>query len=105
MPHWHTRSMTGRSPTLNAECPEGFIEINPEDANKLGVSGDDLVEVSSRRGKIRTKARVTDKIKPGIVFMPFHFAEGAANRLTNSALDPVAKIPELKVCAVSVRAL
>jgi len=105
MSQWHTRSMTGRSPTLDAEFPEGFVEINPEDARKLGISDKDIVEVSSRRGKIQTKARVTDKVTPGVIFMPFHFAEQAANRLTNPALDPIAKIPELKVCAAAVRPL
>lgn len=105
MSQWHTRSMTGRSPALNAEFPEGFVEINPEDARKLGISDTDIVEVSSRRGKIQTKARVTDKVAPGVIFMPFHFAEQAANRLTNPALDPIAKIPELKVCAAAVRPL
>jgi len=81
------------------------VEINPEDARKLGISDTDVVEVSSRRGKIQTKARVTDKVTPGVIFMPFHFAEQAANRLTNPALDPIAKIPELKVCAAAVRPL
>ena len=100
---WHTRSMTGRSPALDSEFPEGFLEINPQDAKKLGISDEDLVEVSSRRGEIQTKAYVTDKIKPGVIYMPFHFAERAANRLTNPALDPIAKIPEFKVCAVRVK--
>lgn len=99
---WHTRSMTGRSPALDSEFPEGFLEINPQDAKKLGIGDEDLVEVSSRRGKIQTRAYVTDKIKPGVIYMPFHFAERAANRLTNPALDPIAKIPEFKVCAVRV---
>jgi len=103
MSQFHTRSMTGRSPTLDSEFPEGFLEINPDDATKLGINDGDLVEVSSRRGKIQTKARVTDKVKPGIVYAPFHFAERAANRLTNSAIDPIAKIPELKVCAVAIK--
>ncbi len=100
---WHTRSMTGRSPTLNAEFPEGFVEINPEDAAKLGIKDKDLVEVSSRRDKIQTRARVTDKVTPGVVYMPFHYAEAPANKLTNPALDPIAKIPELKVCAVAIK--
>ena len=103
MSQFHTRSMTGRSPALDSEFPEGFLEINPHDATKLGINDGDLVEVSSRRGKIQTKARVTDKVRPGIVYAPFHFAERAANRLTNSAIDPVAKIPELKVCAVAIK--
>ena len=105
MSQFHTRSMTGRSPTLDSESPEGFLEINPEDAARLSINDEDLVEVSSRRGKIETKARVTEKVKPGTVYLPFHFAEAAANRLTNPVVDPVAKIPEFKVCAVAVRSL
>jgi formate dehydrogenase alpha subunit len=103
MSQFHTRSMTGRSPTLDSESPEGFLEINPEDATRLGINDEDWVEVSSRRGRIETKARVTDKVKPGTVYLPFHFAEAAANRLTNPVVDPVAKIPEFKVCAVAIR--
>ena len=99
---WHTRSMTGRSPTLDSEFPEGFLEINPEDAKRLGINNEDLVEVSSRRGLIQTRAHITDRIESGVVFLPFHFAESAANRLTNPALDPIAKIPEFKVCAVAI---
>ncbi len=102
---WHTRSMTGRSPTLDSEFPEGFVEINPEDAQRLGISNGEIVKVSSRRGEIQAKARVTEKINPGVVFIPFHFAERAANRLTNPALDPIAKIPEFKVCAVNIKAV
>lgn len=105
MSQWHTRSMTGRSPTLNAEFPEGYVEINPEDARKLGISDKDWVEISTRRGKIQSKARVTDKVAPEIIFMPFHFAEEAANRLTSRAVDPIAKIPEFKVCAAAIRAV
>jgi formate dehydrogenase alpha subunit len=101
--HYHTRSMTGRSPSLDSEMPEGHLEINPLDAAKLGIVDGDVVVVSSRRGAIETKAFVTEQVGEGVVFMPFHFAEGAANVLTNSALDPVAKIPELKVCAVKIQ--
>ncbi|MBA7560268.1 Formate dehydrogenase H [subsurface metagenome] len=100
---WHTGSMTRRSPALESEFPEAFIEINPGDARELGIKDSEQVEVSSRRGKIQLKALVTDKIKQGIVFIPFHYAESAANVLTNPALDPVAKIPELKVCAVKIQ--
>lgn len=103
MSQWHSRSMTGRSPTLNAESPEGYVEINPDDARKLGVADRAMVEVRSRRGTVQTRARVTDRVAAGVVFMPFHFAEAAANRLTNAALDPVAKIPEFKVCAVALK--
>ncbi len=98
--HWHTGTMTRRSETLTGQGNEPFMEISPSDADKIGVKDDDLVSVSSRRGEISLKAWVTDKIKEGVVFIPFHYAEAAANVLTNSAFDPLAKIPELKVCAV-----
>jgi len=104
MSQWHTGSMTRRSPALESEFPESFIELNPGNAEKIGIKDGGQVEVSSRRGKIQTTAFVTDRIKPGVVFMPFHFAESAANQLTNPALDPVAKIPEFKVCAVRIKA-
>lgn len=99
---YHTGTMTRNSPALEKELPEGFIEINPEDAGNLGVDDDDYVKVASRRGEIKVKVRSTDRVGKGIVFIPFHFAESAANVLTNGALDPVAKIPEYKVCAVKV---
>ncbi|HUV55660.1 MAG TPA: formate dehydrogenase subunit alpha, partial [Dehalococcoidales bacterium] len=99
---WHTGSMTRRSPALESEFPESFIEINPDDAKKLGIKDKEPVKVSSRRGEIQVKSLVTDRIKPGIVFIPFHYAEAAANVLTNPALDPIAKIPEFKVCAVKI---
>lgn len=100
--HFHTGSMTRRSFTLDATVPEGYVEMNPSDAERLGVKEGDHVNVTSRRGRIRTKAQVTDKVDVGSVFIPFHFAEAAANVLTNPVLDPIAKIPELKVCAVAV---
>ena len=94
--------MTRRSHTLDATIPEGYVELNPKDAERLGVKEGDYVKVMSRRGKIRTKVQMTDKVEVGSVFIPFHFAEAAANVLTNPVLDPIAKIPELKVCAVAV---
>jgi len=100
--HYHTRTMTGKVAGLNNLCPESFIEMNPSTADKLGVKDGGKVSVSSRRGDIITSARLSSKIKEGVVFMPFHFAEGAANILTNPALDPISKIPEYKVCAVSI---
>ena len=100
--HFHTGSMTRRSHTLDTTVPEAYVELNPSDAERLGVMDGDFVKVRSRRGEIRTKAQVTDKVEVGSVFIPFHFAEAAANVLTNPVLDPVAKIPELKVCAVAV---
>lgn len=100
--HYHTGTMTRNSPTLNAEVSEGFLEINPGDASQLGIREGDEVKVISRRGQIRVKTVFTDRVERGLVFMPFHFVESNANALTNPALDPIAKIPELKVCAVRV---
>lgn len=98
--HWHTGSMTRRTHLLDREEPRSFIELHPDDAARLGVRNRDEMLVSSRRGEVRTEARVTNMVIPGVVFMPFHFAEGAANALTNSVLDPESFIPEFKVCAV-----
>jgi len=100
--HYHTRTMTGKVAGLNALSPESFLEINPMTAKELGVNDGSKVRVSSRRGDVTAVAKITRKIKPGVVFMPFHFTEGAANMLTNPALDPISKIPEYKVCAVNI---
>jgi predicted molibdopterin-dependent oxidoreductase YjgC len=100
--HYHTGTVTRNAPSLESELHEAYIEVNPEDAGRLGVGDDDMVRVASRRGEITVKVRATDRVGKGVVFMPFHFAETAVNALTNTALDPVAKIPELKVCAVRV---
>jgi len=100
--HYHT-VMTRRSKGLSEIYPEGVVEINPDDALRLGIRPDNgLVTVTSRRGQIRAKAKIADNLPPGIVFMTFHFREAAVNLLTIDALDPVAMIPELKVCAVKV---
>ena len=103
--HWHTGTMTRRTHLLDREEPRSFIELHPDDAVRLGIRHRDRLLVSSRRGEVRTEARVTDMVIPGVVFMPFHFAEGAANALTNNALDPESSIPEFKVCAVRVEKL
>ena len=100
--HFHTGSMTRRTEKLDQEVPEAYVEIHPKDAAHIGLNGSRHVRVTSRRGAIELGVRVTRAIRPGVVFIPFHFAEAAANALTNSALDPVAKIPEYKVCAVKV---
>jgi formate dehydrogenase alpha subunit len=97
---FHTGTMTRRSTKLEGESPEGYVELNPEDAAELGVADGQQVKVASRRGEIETRARVTDRVPRGLVFAPFHYAEAAANVLTNPAIDPTAKIPEYKVCAV-----
>lgn len=100
--HWHTGTMTRRSETLDAEVKTGWVEINSEDAQKRGIEDGEMVRVSSRRGEIEIPARVTEDIKKGEVFIPFHFKECPANLLTNNAVDGIAKIPEYKVCAASV---
>ena len=99
---YHTGTMTRRSPKLERESPEPYVEINKDDAKKLGIADGDRVRVSSRRGSITLVARSTDRILKGVVFIPFHYAEAAANMLTNPALDPIAKIPEYKACAAKV---
>ncbi len=100
--HWHTGTMTRRSDSLDAEVPTGWIEINAEDAQALGVADGEKVRAITRRGEVVVPAKVTRDIKKGSMFMPFHFKECAANVLTNNALDPIAKIPEYKACAVRV---
>jgi formate dehydrogenase alpha subunit len=100
--HFHTGTMTRKVPDLNILRGEELVEINPRDGRSMGIENGNLVEVSSRRGKVRAKAKLTEKSPPGVIFMTFHFAETPTNVLTNPALDPVAKIPELKVCAVKL---
>jgi predicted molibdopterin-dependent oxidoreductase YjgC len=99
---YHTGTMTRKVHDLNYLRGEELVEMNPEDALTLGIEDGSMVEVSSRRGKLLVRAKTTDKSPKGVVFMTFHFAETPTNVLTNSALDPVAKIPELKVCAVKL---
>ncbi len=101
--HYHTRSMTGRVEGIDELYPDSFIEINPEDAARMEVEDGETVKVTSRRSSIKTRVYITDRVAEGVVFIPFHFAVGAANKLTSSTnLDPIAKIPELKVSAVRV---
>ncbi|HNT08064.1 formate dehydrogenase subunit alpha, partial [Methanoculleus sp.] len=99
---WHTGTMTRRSWSLEKEAPIGWIEINPEDAKTLGIRDNEVVRASTRRGSIDIPARVTPEIIRGVMFIPFHYKEHPANMLTHNALDPIAKIPEFKACAVRV---
>jgi len=99
---YHTGTMTRRSVGLNERYAECLIEISPEDANKLSIKDGEKVRVKSRRGAIEAKVTIGDVPDAGTIFIPFHFNEAAANLLTIAALDPVAKIPEYKVCAVKV---
>ena len=103
--HWHGGEMTHRARNLEAMYPEALVEINPKDARKAQIEDGALMKVASRRGEITAKAQVTDRVEPGLIFSTFHFPESAANFLTNPALDPQAKIPEYKVCAVRIEAV
>ena len=100
--HYHTGTITRRITQLEREVPGCYVEIHPQDAERIGLDDHKRVRVISRRGEIEAEAKVTERVAPGVIFIPFHFAEAAANVLTNPALDPVAKIPEYKVCAVKV---
>jgi formate dehydrogenase alpha subunit len=100
--HYHTGTMTRNSKALDCEVSEGFLEINPADARALDLPDGHGVKIASRRGEIETRIMITDRVEQGVVFMPFHFEEANVNKLTNPAYDPIAKIPELKVCAVKL---
>ncbi len=101
--HWHAGEMTRRSSALLDVYPGAYIEINPEDAINMGIRDHQQVTLTSRRGITTGKALVTERVSPGLVFANFHFpGEQNTNNLTIAALDPVAKIPEYKVCAVKL---
>jgi formate dehydrogenase alpha subunit len=102
---YHTGSMTRRIDAVNAASPSAYIEIHPHDANSLSVREGDTVKVSSKRGSIEVKVLISGRPSKGVVFIPFHYREAAANVLTNTVLDPISKIPELKVCAVKIERL
>jgi anaerobic selenocysteine-containing dehydrogenase len=100
---YHTGTMTRKTSAIEAVAgARPYVEIHPEDAGRLNIADGQRITVSSRRGSITIAARVTERPLRGMVFIPFHFKEAAANVLTNTALDPVCKIPELKVCAVKI---
>jgi len=103
--HWHSGTLTHHARNLEAMYPEARIEINPADAHEHGISDEAMVRVASRRGEIVAKAQVTERVPSGLVFATFHFEDSDVNYLTNPALDPVAKIPEYKVCAVNIEAV
>jgi formate dehydrogenase major subunit/formate dehydrogenase alpha subunit len=100
--HWHGGEMTRRAKGLMEIYGQSLVEVNPVDAEKIGINGDRRVRVTSRRGSIEAEAWVTDRVPPGTVFANFHFPEASANELTLAALDPTCKIPEYKICAVKV---
>jgi formate dehydrogenase alpha subunit len=99
---YHTGTMTRKAPGLNALKSEEEIEINPADAGALGIVSGDMVRITSRRGVVSAKSKVTPVSPVGVVSMSFHFAESPTNTVTSTHLDPISKIPELKVCAVKL---
>jgi formate dehydrogenase alpha subunit len=99
---YHTGTMTMKTGGLNAIAPEAFVEISSQDARKFELEEGALVNIASRRGNIQARIKISRKAVDGTVFIPFHYAAAAANRLTNAALDPISGIPEYKVCAVKV---
>jgi formate dehydrogenase alpha subunit len=103
--HWHGGEISRRAKGLMEVYSQTLVEINPDDSIRLGLNGKKRVRITSRRGSIEAEAWITDRVPPGVVFANFHFPEACANELTIAALDPVAKIPEYKVCAVSVEAI
>jgi assimilatory nitrate reductase catalytic subunit len=104
--HWHTRTKTGRVEILDRLAPEGWVELHPADAGALGVRSGDLVRMVSERGTVdRIRVRVTRTVRAGEVFVPFHFDEQCANRLTLNEFDPISREPNYKQCAVRVERL
>lgn len=101
--HWHTGAITRRAQALEAAEPGPYVEMAPDDLKRLKIKDDSEVRVESRRGEIALPARSSSRVRPGQVFIPFHYVEAAANLLTVDDLDPYGKIPEFKFCAVRVR--
>jgi anaerobic selenocysteine-containing dehydrogenase len=101
--HWHTRTKTGRVPILEALAPDAWIDVNPLDASSLGIHAGQHVRVSSARGEVASiRVRVTGTVRPGEVFIPFHWDERCANRLTDDQFDPISREPNYKQCAVRI---
>ena len=103
--HWHTGTMTRKSKVLDQIVPKSYLEINASDAGRLGIVTGEEISVSSRRGYICVDAKISERMAEGVVFLTFHFKESPANVLTIAALDPLAKIPEFKACAVKIAKL
>jgi formate dehydrogenase alpha subunit len=100
--HFHTGTMSRNSKVLDELVSEAFVELNPNDAQNYNIKEGEIISVSSRRGSIRLKAKISSRPMANVVFLPFHFYEAAANKLTIDALDPTCKIPEYKVCACKI---
>jgi len=99
---YHTGTMTMKTGGLNEIAPECFVEISPQDAQQFAIQDGAQVGIASRRGRIQARVKISPKAVQGTVFLPFHYAQAAANRLTNAVLDPISGIPEFKVCAVKL---
>ncbi|OLS21568.1 MAG: Formate dehydrogenase subunit alpha, partial [Candidatus Thorarchaeota archaeon AB_25] len=100
--HYHTGTMSRRTPTLHAEVPKNYCQVNPKDAAAKNIREGTKISLSTRRGTIEAKVQVTDDVPEGLVFLPFHFYESCANMITNPVLDPACGMPEYKVCAVNI---
>jgi len=100
--HYNTGTMTRRTGNLNREYPRNFVQINQVDAQKLWIKNKAKVLVKTRRGELEVEAELTDKIKSGVIWMPFHFSDQPTNVLTNNAFDPVCKTAEYKACAAKI---
>lgn len=100
--HWHTGTMTLKVPELKRSAPDAYVEINPKDAQKLGIKSRDKVKITSRRGSIVLEAKVVDVPREDLVFVPMHYPDRLINLLTNDAYDALSKQPEFKICAVKV---
>ena len=100
--HYHTGTMSRRTPTLHSEVPKNYCQVNPKDAASKNIREGTKISLSTRRGTIEAKAQVTDDVPEGLVFLPFHFHESCANKITNPALDPACGMPEYKICAVNI---
>lgn len=101
--HYSVRTMTGNCRTLSQlEDEPGYLQINYKDAQKLGITDNEIIRVSSRRGSVLTRALVTDRVQEGATYMTYQWWVGACNELTISSLDPISKTPEYKYCAVKI---
>lgn len=100
--HWHTGTMTLKVPELKRSAPNAYVEINPKDAQKLGIKSRDKVKITSRRGSIVLEAKVVDVPRDGLVFVPMHYPDKLINLVTIDAYDPMSKQPEFKICAVKI---
>ncbi len=100
--HYHTRTQTGRCEGLNDILGEETADIAQTDAQALNIAHGEMIKVSSRRGQVIVKAKVTSEVPPGMVWMAFHFRDGNANWLTNPVFDPITLTAEYKACAVRI---